>query len=225
MSRGRDNQRSACYAWERRAVNEFGRKFYLPDFATLDECDAFMRPIWRKERGRVGLAKQRAPELSRNLWGQRRATAGADHVIKLPLWARSRWVILHEMAHRLTPHDEAHGPRFVGVLIGLACRWLDYDANELMALADEMGVKYHVRAIGVVPVHGAAWHVERALREQGPMSEMDIACWLSLGRAVPITVKQVRGAVLHLTKQSVVRRFRNRLHIRVFSEKTLLASA
>lgn len=204
--RSRDNQRSKVYAWERAAVRRLNKtEFYRPDFDTLEECEAFMNPIWRAERGRVGLAKQKAPELSRNLWGQRKATAGHDHTIKLPKWSRSRWVILHEMAHRLTPRDEAHGPRFVGVLIGLAARHLGYDANALMELADEMGVKYYVRSIGVVPVIGISAQVLQTVKIEGPMTEMDLACWLD------ITYLQVRGAALALGRKGQARWLRNKL--------------
>lgn len=70
-------------------------------------------------------------------------------------------MILHELAHRLTPGDEAHGPRVVGVLMVLAGRWLEFDVNQLMALADEEGVAYCVRSIDSVPVRGLTWHVER----------------------------------------------------------------
>lgn len=97
--RPRDNQRSRCYEWENKAILTAHTTIGVR-YATLEECEDFMRPIWRAERGRVGLAKHRPPELSRNLWGQRSATSGHDHVIKLPLWARTPWIILHEMAHR-----------------------------------------------------------------------------------------------------------------------------
>lgn len=211
--RGRDNQRSRVYEWERIAVRDvLGRCIYTHEFDSLDECEAFLSPVWKAERGRVGLAKVRAPALSRNLWGKRRASASSDHVLKLPKWARSRWVILHEAAHRLTPRDEAHGPRFVGVLIGLAARWIDgADADRLMRLADEHGVKYHVRSVGVVPVHTPAMHVERVLRKEGPATAMDLACHLSLIDGVQITQKQVRGAALALIRAGRARWFRGKL--------------
>jgi hypothetical protein len=199
------------YAWERAVVRATGADIYAPDFDTLEECEAFMNPIWRAERGRVGLAKWRAPELSRNLWGQRRATAGANHEIKLPKWARSQWVILHEMAHRLTPADEAHGPRYVGVLIGLVCRHLGYDANRLMALADEGGVKYHVRSIGCVPVHGPAHKVEACVIKHGPMTAMEISCTLDVIESEDLSLAQVRGAALALIRQGRARWLRNKL--------------
>lgn len=212
MSKGRDNQRSRVYAWENQAVRNFtGKSSGIPEFETLDQCTEFATPIWRKERGRVGLARRSAPTIERPHWGQRRAWAHADHRITLPRWARSRWVILHELAHHLTPWDEAHGPRFVGVLIGLAARWLDYDVQQLMALADEMGVRYHVRSIGVVPVHGPTWHVQRALQRHRPMTAMDLACHLSLVEGVDITPRQVRGAALPLIRAGRARWLRKKL--------------
>lgn len=205
--RGRDNQRSRVYAWERAVALELNRRrFGEPEFQSVEECRAWAAPIWRKERGRVGLARAGAPSIERPHWGQRRALAHDDHRITLPRWARSRWVILHEMAHRLTPRDEAHGARFVGVLIGLVCRWLDFDAAQLMRLADEHRVQYYVRSIGVVPVHGPAWHVRKVLDHASrPLSPMEIACDLDLGSGVDISYKQVIGAALTLVRQGRVR--------------------
>lgn len=208
MLRGRrDNQKSRVYAWERAVVRELsGRTFDHPEFATLTECDQWAAPVWRKERGRVGLARVAAPAIERPSWGQRSALAHEDHRITLPRWARSRWVILHEMAHRLTPRDEAHGPRFVGVLIGLVCRWLEYDVQQLMRMAEERGVKYYVRSIGVVPVRGPAWHVAKVLSEaRRPLTPMEIACDLSIGRGVAVSYKQVRGAALFLVRSGRAR--------------------
>ena len=185
MARNRDNQRSRVYAWERKATKWFADR---PLMKSLEEVEEWMRPIWRAERGRVGLAKYRVPELSRNLWGQRSASAGHDHVLKLPKWARNPWVVLHEMAHRLTPNDEPHGPRFVGVLIGLVARHDGRDANWLMELADEMGVHYHVRSIGCVPIIKTA---DRILaRKDLPIHEVELAIEEGLHW------KQIRGAVL-----------------------------
>lgn len=212
MRSKRDNQRSKVYAWERKVVATFGgSSIDKPDFDQLQECEAFANPIWRKERGRLGLARMRAPVIERPAWGQRRALAHHDHRVTLPRWARSKWVILHELAHRLTPDDEAHGPRFVGVLIGLAARWLDYDANQLTAMADEAGVRYFVRSIGVVPVRGISWHVERVLRTQSPMTAMDLACHLSLSDGIDATDHQVRAGALRLIRTGQARWLRNKL--------------
>ena len=202
--RPRDNQRSKCYEWEGKAKSA-ARSIVVPSWRTVPECEAWLAPIWRAERGRYGRAKVPVPTMAHAHWGQTRALAHHDHRITLPMWARNGWVVLHEAAHRLTPADEAHGPRFVGVLIGLVCRHMDYDAGELMSLADSMGLKYHVRSIGTVPVHGPAWWIERTVREQGAMTEMEIASWLHL------SYLQVRGGALALIRAGRARWLRKKL--------------
>jgi len=153
MSRStRDVQRSRVYSWERQAV---APQHWRPCFESLEAAQAWAQQVWRSERGRLGLAGVKAPQVLRPHRGQRRALAyPVAHMITLPRWARSRWVVLHELAHLLTPGEAAHGPRFVGALIGLGARWLDLDAQALMRAADESGVKYRVRTVGVVPLHG-----------------------------------------------------------------------
>lgn len=203
MSRGRDNQRSRVYAFERAATNG---GVYRSAWESLDECERFLRPIWRAERGRLGRAKVDMPSIVRPHRGQRSAIAHSyEFKITLPKWARNPWVVLHEAAHHLTPRDEAHGPRFFGVLIGLVARHDGRDAAELMALADEMGVKYHVRSIGVVPIRGVLWQLDRVLREHEPMTEMELACWLD------VSYLQVRGAAMGLVRRRIARWLRGKL--------------
>jgi putative metallohydrolase (TIGR04338 family) len=203
----RDTQRCRVYAWERAAV---ASGHWEPCFDSLDTAQNWANQVWRSERGRLGLGGVAPPEVRRPHRGQRRALAYHHaHAITLPRWARSRWVVLHELAHLLTPGGAPHGPRFVGALIGLGARWLDLDAQALMRAADEAGVRYWVRTVGSVPVHGPAWHVSQAL--QGcvrPVSLMQLQCDLSLGHGLAYSPAQVRGAVLHLVAsgQAVWRR-------------------
>jgi hypothetical protein len=199
----RDVQRSRVYAWERKV---FDRAIWTATM-TLEELESFVKTVWRSERGRMGQAKREHPMVASrrgssasafsNAWGRSRMEFGTH--------CHNRIVALHEISHCLTPRDQSHGPRFVGVLIGLYCRHLDMNANELMALADEMGVNYHIRSIGVVPVFGTARLVEEAVRKEGAMSEMDIACWLNL------SYLQVRGAALSLIRKKRARWLRKKL--------------
>lgn len=195
--RKRDNQRSLVYAWEGR----INRSIYTATMKTVDEVAAWAKPIWRAERGRVGLAKHAAPEFVPSSWGQRAALAHRDHRISLPRWARNPHVILHEMAHRLTPRDESHGPRFVGVLIGLLARHAGFDCDEMMRIADEMGVRYHVRSIGAVPI--IPLHVKLAK----VLPATDTAAAIELD----VHWRQVRGAAIHLIKDGRARWYRGRL--------------
>ena len=210
MFNPRDQQRSRVYAWEKAASSKLTRmldgqvsvhRHHDSEFESVAQCSDFLAPIWLAERGRYGRARVPMPKIERPSWGQRSALAHWDHRITLPKWARNRWVILHESAHRLTPGDEAHGPRFVGVLIGLLARHGGYDANELMATADEAGVKYHVRSIGSVPVLSLSERLQRLL----PVQEMEAAFELD------VSWRQVRGASLQLVRAGLAIWKRDRL--------------
>ena len=131
----RDNQRTVVYRWEAtcsrrlvRLAEDSGEALstthchYSSEFETLQECADFLKPVWTSERGRYGHARTPPPAVIRPHRGQRRALAKHSHELSLPKWSRNRWVILHEAAHRLNVGYEAHGPRFVGILIGLLSR-------------------------------------------------------------------------------------------------------
>lgn len=211
-----DTQRSRVYEFERMVARMERRDLYSPTWETLDHVIQWAAPVWRAERGRYGRPGARMPAIERPARGQRRALAYlGQRRITLPRWARSPWVTLHEMAHLLVQANEPpHGPRFVGVLIGLACRHLDYDAHELMRVADQAGVNYHVRSIGSVPVRGIQWRAEKALGLEGPMIPVDLACWLSLGTYHdPVTWRQVQGAMLGAIAEGRVRLFRGKFRL------------
>jgi putative metallohydrolase (TIGR04338 family) len=59
----------------------------------------------------------------------RRHACGSRQVIKLPRWARTRPVVLHECAHGLA--DDQHGPRFVARYVDLLERFLGLDRSDL----------------------------------------------------------------------------------------------
>lgn len=191
MRRSRDNQRSKVYAWEREQTRWF-REAGL-EFDSIEDVAVYMNPIWRSERGRYGRAKVPAPKLHHGHWGQRSALAYASHEISLPRRMRNEWVILHEMAHRLTPADEAHGPRFVGCLIGLLARHAGRDANALMETADASGVKYHVRSIGSVPVLAEPNMSER-------LAALLPVYYMTAAVALDCSYRKIYGAALPLIK-------------------------
>jgi hypothetical protein len=197
----RDTQRSKVYAWERRFM---GSEMFFGTMKSIEEVEQFLKPIWRSERGRYGLANRPMPTLIAG-----RGARGSIGSITLGRWARNPWVILHETAHALTPkrYGGWHGPRFVGILIGLAARHLGHDAYELMALADEMGVKYHVRSIGAVPVKNLSDQIVTVIQKQGPLREMEIAA------EVNENYRRVRGAALFLIRHGRARWHYKRLHL------------
>ncbi len=211
----RDSQRSKVYAWEQ-SLRDIHQARGTLDLA---ECAEYTKRVWRSERGRYGLAKRAIPEVRAGRGGGHAGPLG-DY-IELGRWARQPAVVLHEIAHCLAPggrdHSLYHGPRFVGVLIGLFCRHLGADRDELLAAAAEHGVKVNLTAIGAVPSFG--WHrrVFRALQAAGGRAtEMDLAV------ALGVSYRVVQGALLTIFRQGRARRRRGQIEVRHIAPEHLL---
>ena len=143
-SRPRDTQRSKVYAAEGAA---FGR---AKEELTLDECRAFIAEVWRSETAkqlRHGTGRQwrvYPPRLADGR-GCRSASAGNGEVT-LPRWARSKWVILHELSHEITEgRRAAHGPEFCRSDLRLVERFIGFEARE------RLGAKMRKRGVRTRP--------------------------------------------------------------------------
>jgi hypothetical protein len=121
MSRARDTQRSRVYAAER-AVE------WTDGHLTLEECRALARRISTSAWFRRTFAWSGPAIEVKDGRGCRRALGGGSS-ITLPKWARQYWVVLHEIAHCVTPSRyAAHGPEFVDNLMRLIRHVLGVDA-------------------------------------------------------------------------------------------------
>jgi len=113
--RPRDSQRARLYRAE--GLVDAGRR--LPTVPRMQAwVDGLVATEWFVARW-----GERSIEV-RPGFGHRRATAdAASGVLQMPTWARSELVLLHEIAHCLTPLTHAsHGPEYAGVLLALARR-------------------------------------------------------------------------------------------------------
>jgi len=112
--RPRDSQRARLY----RAEFEVDAGRRLPTVPILQAyADSLVQFDWFRARW-----PDRAFEI-RPGYGHRRATATVDGVLQMPKWARSELVVLHEVAHCVTPWAYAsHGPEYAGVLLCLVRR-------------------------------------------------------------------------------------------------------
>ncbi|HEX2063624.1 MAG TPA: hypothetical protein VHE80_04295, partial [Acidimicrobiales bacterium] len=112
--RPRDAQRARVY----RAENSVAAGRRLPTVQRMQAyVDALVGADWFAARWGARSFDVRPG------FGHRRATADANGVLQMPKWARSELVLLHEVAHCLTPATcAAHGPEYAGVLLALARR-------------------------------------------------------------------------------------------------------
>ena len=199
----RDTQRSLVYKWEGAFWAQHtgkGDRAIWTEEMTLEECEHLVHRVWRSERGRYGRPKQDAPGVT---WG--RGCNATRWQIRLSRRGRNEWVVLHELAHSMANQGEAHGARFVGILIGLAARNIEgLDGQAAVDLAAKMGVQVDIRSVGAIPILREPQLSERIL-EHLPGRITQLAWRAGCRRA------QVRGAAIALIRRGQARYFRGRL--------------
>jgi hypothetical protein len=121
----RDFQRSRLYRWE--AAHVFPHD---GEILRLDACVALVERAYRWAEDGLADRPGWTPPLVCDGRGRRHA-CGSRSEIKLPRWARTRPVVLHECAHGLT--DDRHGPRFVARYVELLVAFLGLDRDRLLA--------------------------------------------------------------------------------------------
>lgn len=132
VHRPRDFQRARVYRWEAEHVfPHAGERLSLAACRTLVEA-AYR---WREQ---PGLDLVWAPPQVTDGRGRRHA-CGSREVIKLPRWARTRAIVLHECAHGMA--DDQHGPKFVGVYVTLLAQFGGIGADYLFTTLRKEGIR------------------------------------------------------------------------------------
>jgi putative metallohydrolase (TIGR04338 family) len=138
--RPRDAQRQRLYDWE--------HVFIRPRDTTarsLDECQRWVDRL----RADAGL---RRPIVVGDGRGSKRARwIPADRRIELPLWARRKYVVLHEMAHAICDERNgqtesretiaAHGAEFLRIYVDLLAEYLGLDRGFLEESVSEVKLR------------------------------------------------------------------------------------
>ncbi len=153
-ARRRDHQRSRLYRFEQEWIFP-GRTVPL----SLAACRALVTEVFQwAEADRIHEPGWAPPRVTDGRG--RRHACGSRAVIKLPRWARTPPVVLHECAHGLSV--DGHGPCFVAAYVALLERFLGFDGAALRAALAASGI-----ACGQ-----AEWSAERGLRlRAAPPSE------------------------------------------------------
>jgi putative metallohydrolase (TIGR04338 family) len=128
------------------------KRYHADSLPNLEDCQLYIDLVlsqeWWPERS-LGLqeAPYGGPMVARTGKGARWATARKPEgewgrSIVLPLWARSKSVILHEMAHHLITDDlPAHGPEYAATFLYLVLKGLGReDASSLAEAYKAKGV-------------------------------------------------------------------------------------
>lgn len=180
-----DRERSKLvYKWQAKALH-FGNSC---DW-TLLECERFVSYVWHSYFG----TRATPPKIDA---GRGKVSASANRwVMHLPLWARNRNIILHELGHAMLDatvegRDEkfAHGPRFVRMQIELLVTFSTHDRDMLIRTAREYGIPVARRSR--VPRRRSCEETIAACRTKHyhSMGE-DLADWMKKGTPRIVHVK------------------------------------
>lgn len=147
MARPRDNQRKRLYDSEK-DLGQGPHRIFRAVEGVKEYVESIMRSHWFQDH----FPDVTSIEVTD---GRRRRNAAAQRfethtweikgVIKMPKWSRIEIVILHEIAHVVTPnHFAAHGLEFATNFLALTKHALGVDAyNRLRARFLAKGVKFH----------------------------------------------------------------------------------
>ena len=119
---------------------------------SLKECQKFVDKIIARKYviDKYGIQAKR-PIVVLDGRGRRKACATfyqGRRAIKLPRWARGKYVILHEVAHHLTDLN-GHRAEFASCLLDLVRHFLGQES------ADALQGAYHLKGVKVVGKNGA----------------------------------------------------------------------
>lgn len=136
----RDNQRKKVYTAEREVfgANANTAKIGMP-LPTVGDVDRYVCVVLNRKVVARHYNTNR-PVLVVDGRGTRRAMAYGGYKISIPKWARTEWVVLHELAHILEWRDRArtgvrtasHGWEFAAIYLFLVKTMLGKDTADLL---------------------------------------------------------------------------------------------
>ncbi len=144
----RDSQRGKVYKAER-MLWEFNQ-----NGMSIEDVREFVNKIMDSNwlEGKYPLAYAHGEVIVKDGRGRRKA-GGCFAFITMPVWSRSKLVVLHELAHSITEREckgyaiAAHGREFCSILISLTRRWMSKDVGRRLKVAYKMcRVKHIVRS-------------------------------------------------------------------------------
>ena len=131
--RARDTQRSRVYKAERIALSGMAQP--LP---TVRDVERFVKRVFAMKRVRDAFPNMRADWMPTVRDGRgRRNACGWDGGIKIPLWARNEWVVVHELAHTIAWRQygyrvAGHGWQFCAVYLKLVLYTMGREAHDVL---------------------------------------------------------------------------------------------
>lgn len=200
MNKPRDNQRQRLYNAERafensnasRAALKYlanGKKVDSTGNVSIESCQSYIDYVLTSSWFQSRWGQKKMTAIHKTYGGATASNGWTGARIALPPWARTEWVMLHEIAHHLTPNKYAvHGPEFAGVLLTLVRYQMGVDrAKSLRESYKAHRVRYSLKAVPkartatkVVPRTEVAAKTRRAERERAVREKQEREAALAL---------------------------------------------
>ena len=154
-----DSQRQKVYNWESRMSKHHNLQ---PNEMTKKECQKFACEIWNKYKNKFthhfskhlyycSLIKIKkvggyTSSMFNGLYTTGRYTKDNKQIfyrkMHLSPYGFTKSTVLHEMAHALAPRTSLHDARFVGVLVYLYAKYLNYDFKYMVETLNEKNINF-----------------------------------------------------------------------------------
>lgn len=155
----KDYQKQRVYNWESQ-MSEY-HKLDLPELTTK-ECQRFACKIWNKYKNNfthhfskhlyycslVKIKKVRGytSSMSSGLYSNNKRTKSGKPIfyrrMKLSKYGHNKKTVLHEMAHALAPRRSHHDAKFVGIVVYLYAKYLNYNFKYMVKTLNEANIHF-----------------------------------------------------------------------------------
>lgn len=155
----KDYQKQRVYNWETNMSNY--HKLDLPQLTTK-ECQRFACEIWNKYKNNfthhfskhlyycslIKIKKVRGGTSSMfsSLYTKHKRTKNGKLIfykkMNLSKYGHNKTTVLHEMAHALAPRKSHHDAKFVGIVVYLYAKYLNYDFKYMVKTLNEANIDF-----------------------------------------------------------------------------------
>tara|TARA_R110002012_G_scaffold173104_1_gene337903 strand:- start:10 stop:543 length:534 start_codon:yes stop_codon:yes gene_type:complete len=156
----KDYQRQKVYDWE--SSMKSYHNYNLPDMTTK-ECQKFATQLWNKYKNKFvrnysktfnycSLVKVKkvngyTSSMYRGLYFLKRKTKdGRECFYKkmhLSIVGHNKKVVIHEIAHALAPETSWHDDKFVGIVVYLYAKYLNYNLKYMVKTLNEKNIDFN----------------------------------------------------------------------------------
>tara|TARA_R100001510_G_scaffold51991_1_gene52346 strand:- start:295 stop:915 length:621 start_codon:yes stop_codon:yes gene_type:complete len=158
----KDYQRQKVYNWERLVAKHYNKEMWGADWTTK-ECEKYASMIWNRYKNiftnnfnpnydycskvKVKLVGGSTCTMQSGFYsmGKKKTKTRQNRWYKkmhLTIMGCNKKIIIHEIAHALSPRNSQHDKYFVGIYMYLMAKYLNYDLKIMVKLANDNKIDF-----------------------------------------------------------------------------------